>query len=367
MDPQLLWIRSSRDGDHRRIVSINNSPSSIFDPWTIKSSSLTILRGTPGKISNSVYACIKLYAFGALKSGRLPVMKRLDEKYYWYAFGIRLAQNSRVADFPSHNLRPSTTCFSSDCEWFYDIMLTLNCAGSWSEKERGFGAISFGILFCATLFTEGGFSFCLGFARLGLAWICGYGCCWVGFSTGPSPYDTFLEEYHAVFPLTRTLEWNFKFQLAAWLDGIVYYSFLQCSEEGVGSCWFLAHASTVNVVQGLGRYFLPAGSATWILIAHGYSICAMVAHVPFVRWECVPHSHFQVPQGGFYYLVPIRGRRIIAAVASVCTTGALEYEAYVNFQREYSDIFGLEQGLRWSDYDGLVLWLDAMVWDNGGI
>lgn len=59
--------------------------------------------------------------------------------------------------------------------------------------------------------------------------------------------------------------------------------------------------------------------------------------------------------------MPIRGRRRIAAVASVSTTGALEYEIYVNFQREYSDIFGLEQGLRWSDYDGLVLWLDAMV------
>lgn len=87
----------------------------------------------------------------------------------------------------------------------------------------------------------------------------------------------------------------------------------------------------------------------------------MVAHVPFLRWEYVPHSHFHVPQGGFYYLVPLRGRRIIAVVASVSTSGALEYEAYANFQREYNDIFGLEQGLRWSNYDDLVLWLDAMV------
>ncbi|XP_058195159.1 uncharacterized protein LOC131311652 [Rhododendron vialii] len=63
------------------------------------------------------------------------------------------------------------------------------------------------------------------------------------------PFDTFLEEYHGVSPSTCTLEWNFKFQLAAWLDGIVYYSFLQYSEEGVGSCWLLAHASPVNVVQ----------------------------------------------------------------------------------------------------------------------
>lgn len=46
------------------------------------------------------------------------------------------------------------------------------------------------------------------------------------------PLDSFLDEYHAVLPSSHTLEWNFKFQLAAWLDGIVYYSFLQCSKEG---------------------------------------------------------------------------------------------------------------------------------------
>lgn len=45
------------------------------------------------------------------------------------------------------------------------------------------------------------------------------------------PFDSFLQDYRTVLPSSRALEWNFRFQLAAWLDGIVYYSFLQYSEE----------------------------------------------------------------------------------------------------------------------------------------
>ncbi|XP_058190176.1 uncharacterized protein LOC131307590 isoform X2 [Rhododendron vialii] len=90
------------------------------------------------------------------------------------------------------------------------------------------------------------------------------------------PLDSFLEEYHALLPSSRSLEWNFRFQLAAWLDGIMYYSFLQCSEEGVGSCWHLVHASPADVVQrlpqALWQYFLPHGSTKWILVAHGYRV-----------------------------------------------------------------------------------------------
>ncbi|KAF7132190.1 hypothetical protein RHSIM_Rhsim09G0155200 [Rhododendron simsii] len=46
------------------------------------------------------------------------------------------------------------------------------------------------------------------------------------------PFDSFLEEYRTVLPSSCTSEWNFRFQLAVWLDGIMYYSFLQYSEEG---------------------------------------------------------------------------------------------------------------------------------------
>lgn len=53
------------------------------------------------------------------------------------------------------------------------------------------------------------------------------------------PFDSFLQDYRTVLPSSRALEWNFGFQLAAWLDGIVYYSFLQYSEEGACASSFV--------------------------------------------------------------------------------------------------------------------------------
>lgn len=90
------------------------------------------------------------------------------------------------------------------------------------------------------------------------------------------PFDSFLQDYRTVLPSSRALEWNFRFQLAAWLDGIVYYSFLQYSEEGVGSCWHFTCVHPAGVAQrlpqGLWRYFLSCGSTKWILVVHGYRI-----------------------------------------------------------------------------------------------
>ncbi|KAF7146448.1 hypothetical protein RHSIM_Rhsim04G0040900 [Rhododendron simsii] len=94
------------------------------------------------------------------------------------------------------------------------------------------------------------------------------------------PFDSFLNEYRALLPSIRVLEWNFRFQLAAWLDGIVYYLFLQHSGEGayagVGSCWHLTYVSRPGVAQclppGLWRFFRTDGSATWVLLTHGYTI-----------------------------------------------------------------------------------------------
>lgn len=53
------------------------------------------------------------------------------------------------------------------------------------------------------------------------------------------PFDSFLQDYRTVLPSSRALEWNFRFQLATWLDGIVYYSFLQYSEEGACASYFV--------------------------------------------------------------------------------------------------------------------------------
>ncbi|KAG5517512.1 hypothetical protein RHGRI_038045 [Rhododendron griersonianum] len=90
------------------------------------------------------------------------------------------------------------------------------------------------------------------------------------------PFDSFLEDYRTLLPSSSALEWNFTFQLAAWLDGIVYYSFLRYGEEGIGSCWHFSSVSPGDVAQrlplGLRRHFLPSGPPTWILVLHGYRI-----------------------------------------------------------------------------------------------
>ncbi|KAI8551265.1 hypothetical protein RHMOL_Rhmol06G0172100 [Rhododendron molle] len=93
------------------------------------------------------------------------------------------------------------------------------------------------------------------------------------------PVDSFVADYRALLPSGSTLEWNFRFQLAAWLDGIVYYSFLHYSEEGVGNCWHFLPISLDGVAQrlpvGLRRQFLPSAGVTWILVVHGYRIWAV--------------------------------------------------------------------------------------------
>ncbi|KAF7137816.1 hypothetical protein RHSIM_Rhsim07G0148600 [Rhododendron simsii] len=107
------------------------------------------------------------------------------------------------------------------------------------------------------------------------------------------PLDSFLEDYRTLLPSGSALEWNFRFQLAAWLDGIVYYSFLQYSQEGtcaaslvlckelihsigIGSFWHFACVGPDDVAQRLPLgprwHFLASSSTTWILVLHGYRI-----------------------------------------------------------------------------------------------
>lgn len=54
------------------------------------------------------------------------------------------------------------------------------------------------------------------------------------------PFPAFLQEYDNILPLSAALEWNFRCQLAAWLDGIIYHSFLWYSEEGKATAYSVA-------------------------------------------------------------------------------------------------------------------------------
>ncbi|KAI8543770.1 hypothetical protein RHMOL_Rhmol08G0244100 [Rhododendron molle] len=87
----------------------------------------------------------------------------------------------------------------------------------------------------------------------------------------------------------------------------------------------------------------------------------MAVRVPFRRWLHVRHRNPETPHGGFYYLLPIEGRRVIAAVARYPRPGHLEYKAFSLFVREYRDILGLDENLEWAVRDDLVKWLDALV------
>ncbi|KAI8551269.1 hypothetical protein RHMOL_Rhmol06G0172400 [Rhododendron molle] len=60
------------------------------------------------------------------------------------------------------------------------------------------------------------------------------------------PFDCFLEDYREILPLGTVVEWNFSCQLGAWLDDIVYHSFVRYSEERVGHCWYLKYVSPVD-------------------------------------------------------------------------------------------------------------------------
>ncbi|KAI8567429.1 hypothetical protein RHMOL_Rhmol02G0121500 [Rhododendron molle] len=87
----------------------------------------------------------------------------------------------------------------------------------------------------------------------------------------------------------------------------------------------------------------------------------MVLHVPFRRWVHVKYQNPQPLHGGFYCLLPVQGRRVIAAVARYRHPGQLEYKALSIFVCEYADILGLGDNLIWAGRDDLVKWLDALV------
>ncbi|KAI8555348.1 hypothetical protein RHMOL_Rhmol05G0168000 [Rhododendron molle] len=87
----------------------------------------------------------------------------------------------------------------------------------------------------------------------------------------------------------------------------------------------------------------------------------MVVRVPFHRWVHVRHRSPQAVHGGFYCLLPIQGRRVIAPVARYRHPGQLEYKAFSVFVREYGEMLGLGENLVWAVRNDLVKWSDALV------
>ncbi|XP_058228342.1 uncharacterized protein LOC131336491 [Rhododendron vialii] len=87
------------------------------------------------------------------------------------------------------------------------------------------------------------------------------------------PFHEFIESYHGVFNLGNVGEWDYGFQLNAWLDDLVYHSFVRYSEEVIDQCWYLKKLCMPDITErlprGLCQYFPADGSSTWVLLRHG--------------------------------------------------------------------------------------------------
>ncbi|KAG5565708.1 hypothetical protein RHGRI_001578 [Rhododendron griersonianum] len=87
-------------------------------------------------------------------------------------------------------------------------------------------------------------------------------------------FGVFLDEYHEILPLGGIVQWRFSSMFAQWLDGLLYHSFLLCSEKGVGNAWHLNYvvpaSSAQKLPNGLCAYFPANGESTWIVLRHGF-------------------------------------------------------------------------------------------------
>ncbi|KAG5548273.1 hypothetical protein RHGRI_013843 [Rhododendron griersonianum] len=58
--------------------------------------------------------------------------------------------------------------------------------------------------------------------------------------------SVFLDLYSDLLPTGGMHEWYLKKDLAVWLEGVYFWSFLHCSFEGVLRCWFVKHVTIGN-------------------------------------------------------------------------------------------------------------------------
>ncbi|KAI8567947.1 hypothetical protein RHMOL_Rhmol02G0160700 [Rhododendron molle] len=87
-------------------------------------------------------------------------------------------------------------------------------------------------------------------------------------------FGAFLDEYRQILPLGAVTQWRFSSMFAQWLDGLLYHSFLLCTEEGVSNAWHLncvaAASSCQKLPNGLRACFPADGASTWIILRHGF-------------------------------------------------------------------------------------------------
>ncbi|KAF7127342.1 hypothetical protein RHSIM_Rhsim11G0033200 [Rhododendron simsii] len=84
------------------------------------------------------------------------------------------------------------------------------------------------------------------------------------------PLPQFLQDYQDVLNLGDVSGWSYGFQLNAWLNDIVYHSFVQYSEDAVDQCWYMKDFSLPVIPERLPRslrqHFMADGSSTWVIL-----------------------------------------------------------------------------------------------------
>lgn len=63
--------------------------------------------------------------------------------------------------------------------------------------------------------------------------------------------DFFVRDYGEILPLGSVLRWKLSEDMSAWLDSVVYHSFVRYSVEGVARCWYLQEVKPIDCDQTL--------------------------------------------------------------------------------------------------------------------
>ncbi|KAG5521842.1 hypothetical protein RHGRI_034165 [Rhododendron griersonianum] len=193
-------------------------------------------------------------------------------------------------------------------------------------------------------------------------------------------------DYQDLLNLGDVIKWNYVFQLNAWLDDILYHSFVRHCEEGVNECWHLKNLSKPAVAYRLPRalyqHFPSDGSSTWVLLRHGLkawpveivnhefrkgltSACSItVASSPFLRWGSVKSPSGVSSRTALYYLETAEGQQVIAALAPRTEDNHLVYRAFGQFVEDYQDLLNLGDVIKWNYVFQLNAWLDDILYHS---
>jgi len=87
--------------------------------------------------------------------------------------------------------------------------------------------------------------------------------------------STFVAYYRGILPLGNVIRWDFRKDVVAWLDSVVYHSFVRYSGQHIGRCWYVLDApgpeftGPTRMPLGLAQAFQGQGVGKWILLKHG--------------------------------------------------------------------------------------------------